>query len=462
MTTPDTSVLTKFKFDPQPKAQALVNGIVSEFLSRLPAAQEFAARLKTETGNRFYDFIDSLHVPYSAELQAKLVDVGFSHHPFPGAPDCYVHEQAMFPQIIMTAGQTMKAGMKVESCADFAAAHCLPHSREIEGEPMSRLRRVLFAAAKGAELWAVERHGYKGHELAPSDPGFAVKAMKHLEALRRRQRDFADDFQGFDHAMALVDASIADLGRDYTCDLYFQTEREYWQRRNTAARWQKARQDRLGMGWANHDHHTYRSSRHCFVQLIALLEKLGFYCRERFYAGLEAGWGAQVLEQPTAGFVIFADVDMSAEEVLGDFSHQPILGPRATVGTVGLWAALHGEAMLQAGMHHLECQFDWHALKEQMEREGHIKTMDPFTTFPYLRQAFTEGERWAVRPERIQRLLDAGKITPDQAQLFAKSGAIGSHLENLERNDGYKGFNQQGVSEIIAKTDPRKLAAVGA
>ena len=41
--------------------------------------------------------------------------------------------------------------------------------------------------------------------------------------------------------------------------------------------------------------------------------------------------------------------------------------------------------------------------------------------------------------------------------------AIGSHLENLERNDGYKGFNQQGVSEIITNTDPRKLATfVGA
>jgi hypothetical protein len=44
-------------------------------------------------------------------------------------------------------------------------------------------------------------------------------------------------------------------------------------------------------------------------------------------------------------------------------------------------------------------------------------------------------------------------------------GAIGSHLENLERNDGYKGFNQTGVSDIIARTDPRKakdLALTGA
>ena len=35
--------------------------------------------------------------------------------------------------------------------------------------------------------------------------------------------------------------------------------------------------------------------------------------------------------------------------------------------------------------------------------------------------------------------------------------SLGSHLEILERNDGFKGFNQTGVSEIILKTDPRKI-----
>jgi hypothetical protein len=242
---------------------------------------------------------------------------------------------------------------------------------------------------------------------------------------------------------------------DRACDLFFAAERDYWQRRNRAARVQKARQDRLGLGWANHDHHTYRSSRAAFVPLIAFLEKLGFRLRERFYAGADAGWGAQVLEQPVAGITIFADVDMSPEELMGDFAHTP-LPPRRALGTVGLWCALHGEAFLQAGMHHLECQFDWHALREQLEAEAAIRTMDPFTAFPFLRQAFTEGERWAVAPARIEALLAAGQVTPDQAAQFRAQGAIGSHLENLERNDGYKGFNQKGVSEIIARTDPRR------
>jgi hypothetical protein len=140
---------------------------------------------------------------------------------------------------------------------------------------------------------------------------------------------------------------------------------------------------------------------------------------------------------------------------MDDFSHNP-LPERKELGTVGLWCALHGESFLQAGMHHLECQFDFDSLKQQMESEGGIKVMKPFTDFPYLRQAFTEGERWQVDPARIERLLTNGQLTAEQAQKFREQGAIGSHLENLERNEGFKGFNQKGVSEIISRVDPRK------
>ncbi len=69
--------------------------------------------------------------------------------------------------------------------------------------------------------------------------------------------------------------------------------------------------------------------------------------------------------------------------------------------------------------------------------------MKPFTNFPYLRQAFTEGERWPVSESRIASALAAGLITAEQAQTFPHPGAVGSHLENLERNEGFKGFNQK-------------------
>jgi len=106
-------------------------------------------------------------------------------------------------------------------------------------------------------------------------------------------------------------------------------------------------------------------------------------------------------------------------------------------------------------MHHLECRFDHELLREQLA-SANVNTMKPFSDFPFLKQAFTEGERWPVRPERVERLLRAKLITQEQADKFLQEGAIGSHLENLQRKGGFKGFNQKSVSVIIEATDPRK------
>src|SRR5207253_1639504 len=156
-----------------------------------------------------------------------------------------------------------------------------------------------------------------------------------------RERNFESDEHGYAHASKLVDESP--LPTPVKCALFFEAERRYWQRRNRAAQVQKARQDKLGLGWGNHDHHTYRCSRVNFAR--------------------------------------------------------------------------HGDSFRQAGMNHLEAQFDFDSLRDQLERED-VKTMKPFTNFPYLRQAFTEGERWTVDAKRIDRALQAGWITDEQAQKF--------------------------------------------
>jgi hypothetical protein len=49
-----------------------------------------------------------------------------------------------------------------------------------------------------------------------------------------------------------------------------------------------------------------------------------------------------------------------------------------------------------------------------------------------------------------------GWITADEAERFRTEGAVGSHLEILQRREGYKGFNQQAVGAILSETDPRK------
>src|SRR5439155_23946651 len=165
-------------------------------------------------------------------------------------------------------------------------------------------------------------------------------------------------------------------------------------------------------------------SRQHFVDVILFLIKLGFQLRERYYAGSEASWGAQICEHPVAGIVVFADVDLMPEETRIDFSTTR-LPPASRLGTVGLWVALHGESFLEAGMHHVEARFDFDLLREQLKAGG-IGMMNPFSDFEFLRQAFTEGERWPVRAERARRLLRAGLITPEQCKQFVEAGAVGS------------------------------------
>src|SRR5262249_52307247 len=143
---------------------------------------------------------------------------------------------------------------------------------ELEDDAVAR-------AARARDLWA-----QRPRHLPPPDG----LALAHETAAR------------------MVDLVGADLAAAYVMEV----EREYWQRRNRAAELQHARQDRLGLGWGNQDHHTFRSSRPAFRELMRLFGRLGFTARERFYAGDEAGWGAQIQEHAGIGCVVFADVDL--------------------------------------------------------------------------------------------------------------------------------------------------------
>ncbi len=224
---------------------------------------------------------------------------------------------------------------------------------------------------------------------------------------------------------------------------------------------QKSRQDALGLGWGNHDHHTYRSSRANFTRMIGMFEKMGYTCREKYYAGDKAGWGAQILEHPVCNIVVFTDVDLNPDETSIDFAHNEFSETETTLGTVGLWIALHGESILQAGMHHLEARFDFERLSTDLNSNG-IEVMPPFSHFDFLKQAFTKGEMWEVEKKRLDSLLKDEHISQEKYEEFSKNGAIGSHMENLERDQGFKGFNRSSVTKIIMETDPRKQHFSGA
>ncbi|MFM7057727.1 MAG: hypothetical protein ACKO2P_12480 [Planctomycetota bacterium] len=437
-------------WQPQPAAAAWIARQTSRFLERQPVAAEFSRLLLQRTGTRLIDWIDHLHTDDPAGIE----DAGYVC----AADGWWVHPGALLPPVLPATHPRML--LRVDRVADFAAANGWRFPVQTVGEPGDLLRMAFVEATEKAEFGVIERRGCNIRQPGiPLTDSERVRAEKIHERLLLRPRRFADHDEAFSSLQLLLEEAAAAIGRDLACDLFFAAERQYWQLRNSAAQMQFMRQNSLGLGWGNHDHHTYRSSRVCFSRLIGLFESLGFVCRERFYPGHGAGWGAQVLEHPVCPIVIFADVDLTEQELAGDFAHQP-LAPSSRLGTIGLWCGLHGEALFEAGMHHLECQFDFDAARAQLAALG-TASMKPFTDFSFLRQCFTEAERWPVSAERLEQLSAAGLLTADQAREFAHNGALGSHLEILERNDGYRGFNQTGITEIIQRTDPRSSLKSG-
>ena len=441
------------------KAEALLLSRIDAFRARNRFANQLAERMLAETGTLLLDWMDCLVLP-SGDGHA-LREAGFAEDPLSERANnglALHHPDALLPRVLLAETDTnfpVALVIRTESLAEFMATHGL--TGEAEGEPFSRFRRLVVSVENGTRFESVERRGYCGFVPASPRAGEIEAFLKARRLWQTRQRAFADDAEGYANTHALLDRIIAMVGRDLACHVVFEGERAYWQSRNRAAQIQKQRQDRLGLGWANHDHHTFRSSRRHFLDLMRVMEKLGFEWRERFYAGAQAGWGAQILEQPVEGIVVFADVDLMPEETEIDFSRQP-LPPPARLGTIGLWVGLHGESFLEAGMHHLEARFDFALVREQL-KSLNVAGMPPFSDFEFLKQAFTEGEHWPVRRERAEKLRREGLITEEQFQRFLAEGAIGSHLETLQRRGGFKGFNQKSVSAIIAATDPRKQPA---
>ncbi|MEX2140681.1 MAG: hypothetical protein WD894_15575 [Pirellulales bacterium] len=458
LTTPPAE--PSFDWRPQPQAGALVNRLLSEYIAQHARLANLGTQMLLQTGTRLVDWLDHLVVPPSDAFAHEAASAGYAIDRDREAT-VWRHAGGMFPPLV-TAESPMHGNLvagvaiKVEDVDFFLQAHGLTGKVATLGILKGPLRSALVEASNDVGFWIVERHGFDDFAPPTVTAQQITAAQEYFQRFTTRKRKFNEPADGFAHARQLIREAQDDIGLHWATDRFSAAERAYWQGRNRAAQAQYARQQRLGLGWANHDHHTYRSSRQCFGDLIATLELMGFECRERFYAGREAGWGAQVLEQHRCGLCVFADVDLSPDEVAQDFAHQP-LAERDQLGTVGLWCALHGEAFLEAGMHHLEAQFSFEAAREQLQQAG-IESMKPFTDLPFLRQAFTAGEMWPVEPTRIDRLLSAGKITAEQADKFRRDGALGSHLEVLQRDDGYKGFNQTGISDIISRTDPRRGA----
>ena len=416
-----------------------------------PTLDQFGNRLLEHSGVELTALVDHWKLPL-AEFPASL---GGQLGMEPAETDCgiqWCHPGASVPDVLVGPAVMTMPVLRVESIRDFrdSTGWAVVGGAGDDDSGYAEAQFVLDGHAVGVAV----RQGQKCCCPGRVTSEFRERLAHARELLSSRDRT-GTDVQIISRAQVVSSQVTALLGRDRAADEFFRAERDYYMSRNNAASFQYRLQQDAGIGWANHDHHTYRSARSEFWLLMKLFTSMGFYCREKFFAGAEAGWGAQVMEHPVSRVVLFCDVDMATEDLEVDFDTVE-LKQLSTLKTIGLWCALHGSSIGVAGMHHLEAVFNFERATHIMVEAGY-GIMPAFTDLPMLKQAFTNPELWQVAPERARPLLESGAITREQANSFTRSGAAGSHLEILQRWDGYRGFNKTGVSSIIKATDARTL-----
>ena len=429
-------------------AESFLRTRLNGLLSRNGAAERVAIEIQQGTSTNIFDWVDHLTLPAEKVNTDELMKMGFEEQKKISNDEVFrVQGSTLFP-LILKSDRGSEVALAVEDIENFRKI--IGKGKSVKGLPYSNFRELTLSSENDFTFSILERRGSSGYKIEDSDDiDSYVEALNVLESRKRR---FESDEEGILETEKLVRTFGSKLCKPRLADAFFRTERRYWESRNRAAKVQKSRQDKVGVGWGNVDHHTFRSSRQNFATLVRIFEYLGLKPRERFHAGAQAGWGAQILEDSEGRNVVFADVDLSAEEKEDDFAHRG-LEPRQELGTVGLWVGLHGESILEAGMHHLAARFRFDSVREDLQAMD-VGMMKPFSNFPFLKQAFTEPEKWQVQNERLTLLIKKHSLSREQASMFIREGAVASHLENTQRGQGFKGFNQNSVSAIIKWTNP--------
>jgi hypothetical protein len=441
---------TKFDWQLFPHAEAFLQTKIDGFLRSNRHAADLAQKIEAQTSTRFFDWIDHIALPVETVDTEELVKMGFQESENSGNAQVFSPRGSTLFPILLKKGKETELAVGVEDIEAFQSRHA--KEQAIQGHQNAAYRRLMVNEENRFRFVAVERRGSTGFALEESRN--VPEYIEAFQILNSRHRSFETDEEGLAETEKVIrDLCCARLSKGRLADAFFRAERAYWQSRNRAAQVQKTRQDQLGLGWGNIDHYTFRSSRQNFATLIRIFEAMDLKPRERFHAGAQAGWGAQILEDASGRVVVFADVDLASEEREADFAHQG-LKVRDALGTVGLWIGLHGESILQAGMHHLAARFSFDAIRMDLQTAG-VEMMKPFSNFPFLRQAFTEPQMWQMQKQRITQLQHRKQVTVEQAAKFTQGGAVGSHLENIQRGQGFRGFNQNSVSAVIKWTDPR-------
>src|SRR5262245_9542862 len=111
------------------EAEALIRGLLADFLRHNSFAPELSIRMRDETGTDVFEWVD--HVVIGPGQEAKLSTAGFLHDSNAETPNgevVYENPQATLPRIVVRKGQRLSpsvVALKPEFVAEFIANHNL-------------------------------------------------------------------------------------------------------------------------------------------------------------------------------------------------------------------------------------------------------------------------------------------------------------------------------------------------
>ncbi len=430
---------SEFDWKTYPETDVLIEQHIEEACAANEDIRAFSTRISALTATSFKEWVESITL--SGALLYELERLGFVLQKTFYGQKLFVHPRGSFPALRVFPGPVpvvRALTLKVESLSVFRFLS--GYYGEVDGTPGSNYSRIMLSDRGGILLFAAEKNGDVWMPEDLDSEGLMDLEQAH-SLMNQRRRFFEAGEDGWKYTERLMDRVTSLVGRDRCASLFLEYERRYWEARNSTARFLKARQDTMGLGWGNHDHHAFRSERASVTRFIRLMQTMGFRLRERFVSSLGTGrnlYGVQILEHSGIGALINVHVDLREEEKDFDFAARPLPVIRPA-GDVTLWTGMYGESIFEAGLYHLGAKYDYWSLKELLNGVR-IEVREPDSESPFLLRAAVHPENWFSTRLRQERLVANGSISPEEARKLSLEGSLGSFLECVHRVDGFKGF----------------------
>ena len=364
-------------------AQAALQQQIDAFRQSIPILDDLARSIEERTGSPLLDWIDALHLVATPQRRERWRGLGWTALEPRSGLEVLRHPDPELPPVVLHEEPIARLDLRVEDLDAFLDTHDLRGSASLEGDEAACLRRASWCSGGPRSFGAVER---QGAAFLVQHSTIVPRSARSLwkELLRSRRRSFDRPLEGLRELREQLHGCATDLGPGAAAELFLKVEREYWQLRNPAARIQFRRQQNLGLGWGNSGSHAFRCSRQAWPAALDVLEALGF----RMEQGPDEP-GRLRLDHPQCSARVLLEWD-----------------PSETLNDRGLWVALHGESLLEAGMQRLAA--------------GKPRTRSS--------DDWAKEERWQVNPARLELLVQQGVIQAQEAEQLQREGALGSSL----------------------------------